>query len=150
MNPFGSLFGTPRYNSQSIPSVSNPLSFGIPNMMSQFSSSIPTTNEILVLDLGAWLLSRLVEVIFPKQILWLEVGLLFLLGLILVSMLLDGLPNRAEKLLPIFHPLPLLPPCGFRQTHLVWRIPLFPTEFHMEGVIFTLWETPSPELLHWG
>jgi hypothetical protein len=43
-NPFGSLFGTPGYNSQSIPSVSNPFSFGMPNMASQLSSSIPTTN----------------------------------------------------------------------------------------------------------
>jgi hypothetical protein len=43
-NPFGSLFGMPSYNSQSIPSVSNPFSFDIPNMMSQLSSSIPATN----------------------------------------------------------------------------------------------------------
>jgi hypothetical protein len=32
MNPFGSLFGTPGYNSQSIPSVSNHFSFGMTNM----------------------------------------------------------------------------------------------------------------------
>jgi hypothetical protein len=44
MNPFGSLFGMPGYNSQSIPSVSNPFSFGMPNMTSQLSSSIPVTN----------------------------------------------------------------------------------------------------------
>jgi hypothetical protein len=44
-NPFGSLFGTPGYNSQSIPSVSNPFSFGMPNMTSQLSSSIPANNE---------------------------------------------------------------------------------------------------------
>jgi hypothetical protein len=43
-NPFGSLFGMSGYNSQSIPSVSNPFSFGMPNMMSQLSSSIPMTN----------------------------------------------------------------------------------------------------------
>jgi hypothetical protein len=43
-NPFGSLFGMPRYNAQSIPSVSNPFSFGMPNMTSQLSSSIPMNN----------------------------------------------------------------------------------------------------------
>jgi hypothetical protein len=43
-NPFGSLFGTLGYDSQSIPSVSNSFSFGLPNMTSQTSSSIPTTN----------------------------------------------------------------------------------------------------------
>jgi hypothetical protein len=43
-NPFRSLFGTPCHNSQSIPSVSNPFSFGMPNMMSQLSSSIPAAN----------------------------------------------------------------------------------------------------------
>jgi hypothetical protein len=43
-NPFKSLFGTPRYNSQSIPSVSSSFSFGMPNMISQLSSSIETTN----------------------------------------------------------------------------------------------------------
>jgi hypothetical protein len=35
MNLFGSLFGTPGYNSQPIPSVSNPFSFGMPNMTSK-------------------------------------------------------------------------------------------------------------------
>jgi hypothetical protein len=44
MNPFRYLFGMPGYNSQSRPYVSNPFSFGMPNMMSQISSSIPTTN----------------------------------------------------------------------------------------------------------
>jgi hypothetical protein len=45
INPFGSLFGTPEYDSHSIPLVSNPFSFGMPNMESQLSSSIPVTNE---------------------------------------------------------------------------------------------------------
>jgi hypothetical protein len=44
MNPFRSLFGIPSYNSHSIPSVSNPFSFGIPNMTSQLSSYIPVAN----------------------------------------------------------------------------------------------------------
>jgi hypothetical protein len=44
MNPFGSLFGSPRYNSQSIPTTSNPFSYGMPNLTSQLSSSIPVTN----------------------------------------------------------------------------------------------------------
>ena len=43
-NPFRSLFGMPGYNSQSIPLVSNPFSFGMPNMTSQLSSSIPMAN----------------------------------------------------------------------------------------------------------
>jgi len=43
-NPFEYIFGMPGHNSQSIPSVSNPFSFGIPNMTSQLSSSIPTAN----------------------------------------------------------------------------------------------------------
>jgi hypothetical protein len=44
-NPFGSLFGMPGYNAQSIPSVSNPFSFGMTNVTLQLSSSIPTNNE---------------------------------------------------------------------------------------------------------
>jgi hypothetical protein len=44
MNPFKSLFGTLGYNSQSIPSVSNPFYFGMPNMNLKLSSSIPVTN----------------------------------------------------------------------------------------------------------
>jgi hypothetical protein len=44
MNLFGSLFGTPRYNARSIPSIYNPFSFGMLNMASQLSSSIPANN----------------------------------------------------------------------------------------------------------
>jgi hypothetical protein len=44
MNPFESLFGKSGYNSQSMPSVSNPFYFGMPNMTSQLSSSILATN----------------------------------------------------------------------------------------------------------
>jgi hypothetical protein len=33
-NPFRSLFGMSGYNSHSIPSIFNPFSFGMPNMMS--------------------------------------------------------------------------------------------------------------------
>jgi hypothetical protein len=51
-NPFGSPFGMLGYNSQSIPSVFNPFYFGMPNMMSQLSSSIPTTNENLIFGPG--------------------------------------------------------------------------------------------------
>jgi hypothetical protein len=43
-NPFGSIFGTPRYNTQSILSTSSPFSYGMSNLTSQFPSSIPTTN----------------------------------------------------------------------------------------------------------
>jgi hypothetical protein len=52
MNPFGSLFGTPGYNAQSIPSVSNPFSFGMPNMTSQLSSSIILNNTNPIIGLG--------------------------------------------------------------------------------------------------
>jgi hypothetical protein len=65
------------------------------------------------------LLSRLVEVIFPKRILQLGVILLFLLDLILVSMLLNGVLNQVDKTLPIFLPLPLPPPFRFRQKNLL-------------------------------
>jgi hypothetical protein len=37
----------------------------------------------------------------------------FLLGLILVLMLLDGVINQVDKLLPMFHPLHLPPPHRF-------------------------------------
>jgi hypothetical protein len=43
-NPFRSLFGMSSHDSQSIPSTSNPFSFGMPDMTSQLSSSISTTN----------------------------------------------------------------------------------------------------------
>ena len=52
MNHFRYIFGTPCYNYQSIPSISNPFSFGIPNMMSQLSSSIPAANENRIFGLG--------------------------------------------------------------------------------------------------
>jgi hypothetical protein len=44
VNPFGSIFGTPRYNTQSIPIVYNPFSFGMLNMTLKLLSSIPTNN----------------------------------------------------------------------------------------------------------
>jgi hypothetical protein len=69
-NPFGYIFGTPGQNYQSIPSLSNPFYFGMPNMTSQLSSSIPAANENISFGPGAWLLrmilSRLVEAISPK------------------------------------------------------------------------------------
>jgi hypothetical protein len=43
-NPFGSLFNSSGYNTQSIRSTSSPSSFGMSNFISQFSSSIPTSN----------------------------------------------------------------------------------------------------------
>jgi hypothetical protein len=91
-----------------------------------------------------------VKVIFPKQILWLEVGIIFLLGLILVSMILDGVLNQKDKSLPILCPLPLLPPCLFWKTKSLWWIPLYPPGFHMEGFNFMLWETPNLYLLWLG
>jgi hypothetical protein len=42
--PFGSIFDTPRYNTQSIPSASSHFSYGMSNLTLQFSSSIPATN----------------------------------------------------------------------------------------------------------
>jgi hypothetical protein len=44
MNPFRCIFGMLGYNSQRITLVSNPFSFGIPNMMSQLSYSIIAAN----------------------------------------------------------------------------------------------------------
>jgi hypothetical protein len=52
MNPFGSIFGTPRYNTQSTLLVSNPFSFGMPNMTSQLSSSILENNTNPSIGLG--------------------------------------------------------------------------------------------------
>jgi hypothetical protein len=43
-NPFGCLFGMLGYNAQTILLVSNPFSFGMPNMTTQISSSIPSNN----------------------------------------------------------------------------------------------------------
>jgi hypothetical protein len=43
-NPFGSIFGTPGYNTKSIPIASSPFSYVMPNFTSQFSYSIPTSN----------------------------------------------------------------------------------------------------------
>jgi hypothetical protein len=39
-NPFGYIFCTPGYNTQSIPMASSHFSYGIPNFTSQFSSSM--------------------------------------------------------------------------------------------------------------
>jgi hypothetical protein len=44
-NSFGSIFGTPRYNTQSILMASSPFSYGMSNITSQFLSSIPTMNK---------------------------------------------------------------------------------------------------------
>jgi hypothetical protein len=52
MNTFGSLFDKPGYNAQFIPSVSNPFSFGMSNMTSQLSSSIPKNNTNSSIGLG--------------------------------------------------------------------------------------------------
>jgi hypothetical protein len=51
-NPFGSIFGTPRYNTYSIPIIPIPFSYGMSNMTSQLSSSIPfmNTNPSIVLQ----------------------------------------------------------------------------------------------------
>jgi hypothetical protein len=51
-NPFGSIFGTPRYNTHSIPSASSPFSYGMSNLTSQFSASIPTTNTNPSIGIG--------------------------------------------------------------------------------------------------
>jgi hypothetical protein len=52
MNPFGSIFGTPRYNTHSIPTTSSPFSYGMMNLTSQFFSSIPAMNTNPSIRLG--------------------------------------------------------------------------------------------------
>jgi hypothetical protein len=52
MNPFGSIFCTPGYNTQSIPMTSSPFSYGMSNFTLQFSSSIPTSNPNTSIGLG--------------------------------------------------------------------------------------------------
>jgi hypothetical protein len=52
MNPFWSIFGTLRYNTQSIPSVSNPFSFGMSNMTSHIFYSILVNNANPSIRLG--------------------------------------------------------------------------------------------------
>jgi hypothetical protein len=49
---FGSIFCTPGYNTQSIPTASSPFSYGMPNITSQFYSSIPTMNTNPSIGLG--------------------------------------------------------------------------------------------------
>jgi hypothetical protein len=44
MNPFRYIFGMSSHDSRSIPSASNPFSFGMPDMTLQLSSSISTNN----------------------------------------------------------------------------------------------------------
>jgi hypothetical protein len=51
-NPFGSIFGTPGYNTQSIPTASSPFPYGMMNFTSQFSSSIPKSNPNTSIGLG--------------------------------------------------------------------------------------------------
>jgi hypothetical protein len=51
-NPFGSLFGSSGYNTQSIPMASIPFSYGMLNLTSQFSSSIPLMNTNPSIGLG--------------------------------------------------------------------------------------------------
>jgi hypothetical protein len=52
MTPFGSLCHSLGYNIQSIPMASSPFSYGMPNLTSQFSSSIPTSNPHTSIGLG--------------------------------------------------------------------------------------------------
>jgi hypothetical protein len=113
-NPFGSLFRTSRYNAQSIMSVSNPLSFGMLNMTSQLSYSIPTNNKNPSIRLGGMAPPH-IPLSFggdhiPQATPTDGSQPFFLLGLILFAMLLDGVINWANKLLPIFHPFHLPPP----------------------------------------
>jgi hypothetical protein len=51
-NPFGSLCHSSGYNTQSIPIVSSPFSYGMPNFTSQFSSSIPMSNLHTSIGIG--------------------------------------------------------------------------------------------------
>jgi hypothetical protein len=52
MNPFGSIFCTPGYNIQSIPTKSIPFSYGMPNFTLQFSFSISASNPNTSIGLG--------------------------------------------------------------------------------------------------
>jgi hypothetical protein len=51
-NPFGTLFNSPRYNTQSIPMTSSHFPYGMPNFTSQFSSSILSSNLNTSIGLG--------------------------------------------------------------------------------------------------
>jgi hypothetical protein len=118
MNPFRSLFGMSSHDSQSIPSASNPFSFGMPDMTSQLSSSISTTNVNPSFGSGGTT-PPYVPFSFggghiPQEILQLEVGILFPPGLILASMLWDGVLKWVDNSLPIFHPSSPLPPRQFQ------------------------------------
>jgi hypothetical protein len=147
-NPFGSLFGTPGYNSQSIPSVSNPFSFGMPNMTSQLSSSIPATNANPSLGPGGMAPPHTPLSFGGSQIPQMNPTVggqpPFPLGLILVSMLLDGVLNRVDKPLPIFHPFPLPPPRRFRLNTFVMTNPPLSSIFPPRGSQFHAMGNPQP------
>jgi hypothetical protein len=51
-NPFGYLGHSPGYNVQSIPTVSSPFSYGMPNFTSHFSNSIPAADPNASIGLG--------------------------------------------------------------------------------------------------
>jgi hypothetical protein len=51
-NPFGGLGNSSGYNVQSVPMASSPFSYGMPNFMSQFLTSIPATGPNTSFGLG--------------------------------------------------------------------------------------------------
>jgi hypothetical protein len=83
-------------------------------MTSQLSSSIPANNTNPSIGLGGMAPPHIPLSFGGAHIPQMNpmVGSQppFILGLILVLMLLDGVINQADKLLPMFHPLHLPPP----------------------------------------
>jgi hypothetical protein len=121
-NSFGSIFGTPRYNTQSIPMTSSPFSYGMSNVTSQFFSSILVNNTNPSIGIGG-MASLHIPLSFggahiPQTTP--TAGSLppFHPDIILVLMLMDGVINQEDKLLLMFHPLHLPPPHQFRPTRL--------------------------------
>ena len=51
-NPFGVFGHSPSYNVQSIPMASSPFSYGIPNLTSQFSTTIPAAGPNVSFRIG--------------------------------------------------------------------------------------------------
>jgi hypothetical protein len=150
-NPFGSLFGKPRYRSWSIPSVSNPFSFGMPNMMSQLSSSIPKTNAIPsfghggMTPLHAHVLFDGSHIPQTNHTVGVQPTFSFESN---PSLNATGwstqLGGQATSYILSFPPSSTM---SISTNTFVMKNPPLSLEFHPEGVSFTLWETPSLELL---
>jgi hypothetical protein len=153
-NPFGSLFSSFGYNTQSILLASIPFSYGISNFTSQFSSSIPASNSNPSIGLGG---------MAP-----LHIPLSF--GGVHIPQ-----KNPTVGSLPPFHPrsnpslnahgwsnqpgeqaIDYVPSFTSTSSTLIltntfgMTNPLYPLDLHLREVIFILWETPNLELLRLG